>query len=155
ALQDGRVFSQFALRTRIDPSAVASEVRRTIRELLKTVTVARITTLAEQVDSAIVPERLIVTLSAIFGALGVLLAAIGLYGLLAYAVARRTGEIGIRMALGATRARVIRMVLRDALAMVATGLAIGLPLTFWARKLSSSLIPGLPAGFVVPLMAGA
>ena len=101
--------------TSIDPEAVVPDVRRAVREVLKTVPVTRVTTLGDQVDASIVPERLIATLSGSFGALGALLAAIGLYGLLAYTVARRINEIGIRMALGATRSAVTRMVLGDAL----------------------------------------
>ena len=73
------------------------------------------TTLAEQVDASIVPERLLAILAGFFGAVGALLAAIGLFGLLAYTVARRTKEIGIRMALGATRGDVIRMVVQRGL----------------------------------------
>ena len=81
------------------------------------------TTLTEQLDSSIVAERMIALLSGVFAALGLLLAAIGLYGLLAYTVARRTNEIGIRMALGATTGDVTRMVLRGAMALVCAGLA--------------------------------
>ena len=82
--------SQFAVRTTIAPSAVANEVRRAIQDVVKTVRVTRVTTLAEQVDASVVPERLMATLSSFFGGLGLLLAALGVYGLLAYTVARRT-----------------------------------------------------------------
>ena len=87
--QEGRrMYHQFSIRTAGDPYAVAPEVHRAARETLKDVPVERITTLADQVDAALVPERLIVTLTQFFGALGGVLAGIGLYGLLAYAVAR-------------------------------------------------------------------
>src|SRR6202040_737921 len=135
--------SQFALRTGIDPSAVVGEVRRTVRSLLTTVPIVKVTTLADQVDSSIVPERLIAMLSGLFGVLGSVLAAIGLYGLLAYTVARRINEIGIRMALGATPGRVTWMVLGDALGMVSAGLIVGAPLAFWGKSFAASLIPDL------------
>lgn len=153
--QEGRGFANdFILRTSVPPAAVTGEVRRTVREVLKSVRVAQVTTMADQVDASIVPERVIALLSGFFGALGALLAAIGLYGLLAYAVARRTNEIGIRMALGASRSAVIWMVLRDALGMVAVGLAIGAPVAFWAKSLAASLIPGLPLGSILPIAFG-
>jgi ABC-type antimicrobial peptide transport system permease subunit len=156
ALQDGRVFAQsFVLRTTIDPAAAAAEVRRAVRTLLPTVPVVKLTTLADQVDASIVPERLIATLSGWFGALGSLLAAIGLYGLLAYTVARCIHEIGIRMALGATRGVVTRMVLGEALWMLAAGLAIGAPLAFWGKAFAASLIPDLPSKSPVPIAFGA
>jgi ABC-type antimicrobial peptide transport system permease subunit len=119
------------------------------------VQVDRVTTMSDQVDASIVPERLITMLSGSFGALGSLLAAIGLYGLLAYTAARRTKEIGVRMALGATRGAVSWMVLRDALVMVTAGLAAGIPLALWARKFAASLIAGLPSTSVVPISLAA
>jgi len=147
--------SSFALRTSIDPEAVAPAVRRTVRALLKTVPVARVTTLSDQVDASIVPERLIAALSGLFGALGSLLVAIGIYGLLAYTVARHIHEIGIRMALGATRGAVSRMVLSEALGMSCAGLAIGAPVADWARHLAGNLIADLPVNSVFPIAFGA
>ena len=92
------------------------------------VTVGKVTTLTEQIDASIVVERLVALLSVAFGAVGALLAAIGLYGLLAYTVSRRTTEIGVRMALGATRGQIISMVFKSALGLVVAGLVIGAPL---------------------------
>jgi ABC-type antimicrobial peptide transport system permease subunit len=153
--QDRRAASQLTLRTSVAPEAVAPEVRRTVGELLQTVPIARLTTMADQIDESLVPERLIATLSGWFGALGALLASIGLYGLLAYTVARRINEIGIRMALGASRTDVARMVLGDALTMVCTGLILGAPLAFWGKSLAASLIQDLPAKSIVPIVFGA
>jgi putative ABC transport system permease protein len=144
-VQEGLIGSQLAVRTSIAPDAFAGVVRKTESAVLKTVPIGGIMTMNEQIDASIVPERLVATLSAWFGALGALLAAIGLYGLLAYAVTRRTHEIGVRMALGATRSDVMRMVLRDALWMVCAGLALGAPLAFWAKSVAASLIRDLPA----------
>jgi hypothetical protein len=153
--QMGRNFSHFALRTSVEPEAVAGDVRRVVRGLLKTVAVEKVRTLAGQVDGAIVPERLSAMLSGLFGALGAVLAALGLYGLLAYAVARRINEIGIRMALGATRTDITRMVLREAFGMSAAGLVIGVLLAYWGKRFVASLIPGLPVQSVVPIVFGA
>jgi putative ABC transport system permease protein len=153
-LQQSFVGSQLAIRTRIDPGGVASAVRQTEAAVLKTVPIDRITTMNEQIDSSIVPERLIAMLSAGFGALGALLAAVGLYGLLAYTVTQRAHEIGVRMALGADRSDVMRMVLRDAAWMVCAGVAAGAPLAFWGKRVAASLIPDLPAKSAVPVIVG-
>jgi len=126
-----------------------------VRELLKGVPVVRVTTMADQVDATIVPERLIAALSGLFGALGSLLAAIGIYGLLAYTVARRIHEIGIRMALGATRGAVSRMVLGEALAMSCGGLGIGVLIADWGKRLAGSLIQDLPVESAFPTAFGA
>jgi len=153
--QENRIFNQFEVRTTGDPAAIAGDVRRIVRDVLKTVPVTRVTTLADQVDSNLVPERLIATLSEIFGALAAVLAGIGLYGLLAYTVARRTNEIGVRMALGATAGDVGRLVLRDASVMVAAGLALGAVLVLSTRPVAASLIPGLKPELAGPLGGGA
>jgi predicted permease len=154
-LQQSFIGSQLAIRTRIDPGGVASAVRQTEAAVLKTVPIVRIMTMNEQIDSSIVPQRLIAMLSAGFGALGALLAAIGLYGLLAYTVARRTHEIGVRMALGAAGTDVMRIVLRGALWMVCAGLAIGAPLAFWGKRVAASLIPDLPVAGPLPIVVAA
>jgi predicted permease len=151
----GSEHSQLAIRTRIDPDGVASAVRQTEAAVLETVPIVRIMTMNEQIDSSIVPQRLIAMLSAGFGALGALLAAIGLYGLLAYAVARRTHEIGVRMALGAAGTDVMRIVLRGALWMVCAGLAIGAPLAFCGKRVAASLIPDLPVASPLPIVVAA
>jgi ABC-type antimicrobial peptide transport system permease subunit len=150
-LQGGATPSQFALRTIVDPAAVAADVRRTIHDVVATVSVVRIITMADQVDASIVPERLIAMLSGVFGALGAALAGVGLYGFLAYTVARRIGEIGIRMALGAKRSDVIRMVLGDALTMVLAGLALGAPIALWAKGFAGSLTEDVAVMSAVPL----
>ena len=143
--QQDFIGSQLAVRTSVSPDAVAGVVRETESSVLKTVPIVRITTMNEQIDSSIVPERLVAALSGGFGALGALLAAIGLYGLLAYTVTRRSHEIGVRIALGASRSDVRRMVLREASWMICVGLVLGAPLAFWAKSVAASLIPGLPA----------
>ena len=156
AFGDGRMDARdFILRTSIPPEAVTGEVRRSVAEILKGVEVRHATTMSEQVDAALVPERLIAMLSGSFGTLGLILAAIGLYGLLAYTAARRTKEIGVRMALGATRGAVTWMVLRDALGMVSAGLLVGIPVALWSRKLAGSLIEGLPPSSVLPISMAA
>ena len=146
--------SRFVLRTNIDPDAVAPQVIQTAHSVLKTVALKKVTTMASQVDETIVPERLIALLCGWFGALGALLAALGLYGLLAYTVARRINEIGIRMALGATSSKVTRMVLREALGMVCVGLIIGIPLAFWGKRFAATLIADLPATSFTPIVFG-
>jgi putative ABC transport system permease protein len=88
-------------------------------------------------------ESMIATLTTLFGLLGLVLAAVGLYGVLAYVVERRTGEIGVRMALGADRGRVVAMVLGGAFLQVAVGLALGLPAAIGAGKLMTSQLFGV------------
>jgi ABC-type antimicrobial peptide transport system permease subunit len=143
--------STFVIRTASGPAAIRSETR----DLLKTVVITKISTLAEHIDGSIVQERLVAMLSGVFGALGLMLAAIGLYGLLAYTVARRTKEIGIRIALGAHGGGVIAMVLREAGLLVVLGVAIGVPISLAAAKVAAASVAGLPRADLVTVVGSA
>ena len=130
----------------IDPLGPVAELTATLRDAIQPLVPAaplRFRTLAAQVDQHLFEERLLVLLSSIFGALAVGLAAIGLYGLMSFAVASRTREIGVRFALGARPSSVMRMVLAGALRRVAVGIVIGLPLAWLASRLVSGLMFGV------------
>jgi ABC-type antimicrobial peptide transport system permease subunit len=113
--------------------------------------VLRVTTLSRQVDSAIVPERLVATLASYFGLLAIALSGIGLYGLLSYTVARRTGEIGVRIAIGASAVDIWWLVLRRALIVLCGGILAGGLLAFWARPLASSVVQALRPESLLPI----
>jgi ABC-type antimicrobial peptide transport system permease subunit len=147
--------SNFSLRTSVSPAAVTTDARRVFTDVFGVEAVRRVTTLAEQVDASIVPERLMATLAGFFGAVGALLVAIGLFGLLAYTVARQTREIGVRIALGARRGDVIRMVVTTTGWLVGVGLLLGAPAAFWSTRLAAAMVENLAAPGAVPLAAGA
>ncbi|HLK62218.1 MAG TPA: ABC transporter permease [Bryobacteraceae bacterium] len=129
---------------RVNGSLAPAEraLRATIQRMLPGEPV-EVHALSEQVERALVRERLMATLAAGFGVLGLTLAAVGLYGLLTYTVARRTNEIGIRLALGAMRGQVLWMVIRHVLALLGVGIAIGLPVAWSASGLISSMLFGV------------
>lgn len=141
-LQDQNIVSQYVIRTAMAPGAILNDMRRLAKDVAPDARIDRVVTLADQLDASIVPERLVTQLANLFGALGAVIAAIGIYGLLAFTVARRTSEIGVRMALGATRGNVLAMVLRQAIWITAVGVAIGAAVIFQ--------IPGLPSEVVRP-----
>ena len=127
-------------------AGITERVRQEVQAIDKALPAFQIQTLATEVDAALIQERLVATLSSFFGFLALVLAAIGLYGLMAYAVAQRTNEIGIRMALGAQHGDVVRMVLRDTLFLVLLAVAIGVPVALAVARLASSLISDLLFG---------
>jgi predicted permease len=135
--------ARFMLRTAANPAAVLSLAREAIQSEDKTLPIVSIDTVRALEDRSLVQERMIATLSSVFSVLALGLACIGLYGLMAYRVAQRTSEIGIRIALGSTRHQVLWLVLRQDLALIAAGLAIGAPLALAASRLIQSLLFGL------------
>lgn len=127
------------IRTDADPALLSAPVRQAIASLgVEFVTEVR--TVEERVGHALGRERLAAALASIFGALAMVLAFVGLYGLLAFAVARRTREIGLRIALGASRPSVIRMVMSDALSITVIGIVIGIPVALGGGRLAGSLL---------------
>ena len=108
-----------------------------------------------QIAETLLRDRLMAALAGAFGLLAAILAAIGLYGVIAYMVARRQNEIGVRMALGADRASVVRLVLREALALLAVGVAIGAGLALWAGKAAEKMLFGLKPNDAVTFVAAA
>jgi len=133
------------LRTTSDPAAVMPMVRAKVRDLDASLPIYDMRTTEIQISNSLTTERMIASLSTVFGFLATLLATIGLYGVMAYAVAQRRREIGIRMALGADRARVIWMVMRDVLLLVAAGIGIGLPASLALMRAVQSQLYGLSA----------
>ena len=125
----------FLLRVDGDPRAVMNGVQRETLAVDKDVPVLNLKTEDQVIDQVLVLERLFALLSSAFSGLALLLACVGLYGTIGYTVARRTNEIGIRMALGAERGAILRMVLRETLAIVVIGIALGLPLAWFAARL--------------------
>ncbi|HZS71638.1 MAG TPA: FtsX-like permease family protein, partial [Candidatus Acidoferrum sp.] len=118
-------------------------VRQTLADLDPNLTITEIRTLREQIELSFDQERAVAGLAGLFGVVALVLAAIGLYGVTAYSVAQRTNEIGIRMALGANRGRVMELVLRGAFRRVLMGLVLGLPLAVGAGRLISAQLYGV------------
>jgi predicted permease len=132
-----------AVRTAGDPSAVTAEIRDAVRQTAANLPSVEMYNINHLVDDSLTTDRTITQLSGVFGALAVVLACIGIYGIMAYSVAGRTNEIGIRMALGAQRGHVLWMVLRETAILVFVGVAIGLPAVVAAGKLIASLLFGV------------
>jgi macrolide transport system ATP-binding/permease protein len=133
----------FELRAVGNPLALANTVRQIVHEVGPQVPVADMTTQSRRIDQTISQERTFAQLCACFGGLALLMACVGLYGTMAYAVARRTGEIGIRMALGATRRRVIWMILREVGLLSAFGLLVGLTAAYQTTTFLKSFLFGI------------
>jgi predicted permease len=131
------------IRTQADPTPLAPQARQLINQIDDKLPVFGVTTLSEQMAENLSQERLIAQLVSFFGALALILACIGLYGVMAQGVARRTSEIGIRMALGARGGNIAWMILRETLYLVLAGLALGVPAALVGAKLISAQLFGL------------
>jgi predicted permease len=140
------------VRTQTPPSVLLRRIYGELSGLGVAIAVTDIRTLQQQIDDSIFEQRMLAALGGFFGTLALILAAIGLYGVVAYGTARRTGEIGVRIALGARRPQVVWMVLRDALVLVLAGLIVGLPAALVAARAVESVLfgikPGDPVTFV-------
>jgi predicted permease len=132
-------FASFELRG----TPAVEDVRRAVASVDGNLPMFRVRTLRAQSEDALEQERLLAGVSSFFGVLALILACVGLYGLMAYAVTRRTAEIGIRMALGARRGHVAGMVLRETLVLAGAGIAIGIPLAWWSARYAGSLLYGV------------
>jgi ABC-type antimicrobial peptide transport system permease subunit len=133
----------FELRTVGDPLFLAGSVRKTVHDLAPNVPVTEIMTQSQRIDSTIVQERTFANLCTVFAVLALTIACVGLYGTMAYAVSRRTNEIGIRMALGAQRRLIVGMVMREVLALAALGLTIGAFVAWSAMSAIKSFLFGM------------
>jgi predicted permease len=133
----------FEVRTAMDPTYGESAILEAVRAIDGRLPVYSVRTLGNQLDNSLLEQRLVASLSSLFGLLALLLTCVGLYGLMAYTVNRRTGEIGIRMALGAERGRIARMIMRETLLLVLCGVAIGVPASVLAARLIASQLFGL------------
>jgi putative ABC transport system permease protein len=153
-VSEGDSEENFILRTATKPVSLASAVQEAIAGINKAIPL-EFHTLAEQVDDSLVQERLLATLSTFFGALALLLAIIGLYGALSYLVAQRQREFGIRMALGAPRDSILRLVMRDVVIVLGVGLMAGAGISLAAVGLLQKLLFGLAARDPVTLLASA
>jgi hypothetical protein len=147
-------WAEAIIRTPGDPVQLARSLRLRIETLGREYPL-RIETVSDELDRALLPERLLALLTGSFAGLGLLLAVVGLYGLLSYSVARRTGEIGIRVALGSTRRAIAALFLREIALLLVIGLAAGLAITSVAGRTLSATLYGISSADPLTLLLGA
>ena len=135
----------FEIRTAVDPATLVPVARRLIESVDSSLAVSKVTTLADTVSASLVQERAVATLGTFFGSPALLLAAVGLYGVLAYTVTHRTREIGIRMALGAPHRQVLRLILQQGMRWVLAGVVAGIAGALVLTRFLSSLLFGVSA----------
>jgi predicted permease len=138
--------ANYCVRTTGDPAAMFAAIRAAVREVDATLPVVNLRTQEEQIERNSAQERLFAELSGFFGVVALALACVGLYGLMSYMVVRRTGEIGLRMALGALPVQVLGLVLRESAALVTLGAALGIVAAFGASRFVESMLFGLSPG---------
>lgn len=143
----------FYLKIRDDWDATATTLRNVVNQVDPMLPL-NLRSFDEQIDTSLRPERMMATLSSAFGIIALLLAIVGLYGVMSFVVTQRTPEIGVRMALGASRATALWLVVRDAAGMIAAGVILALPAAWVSRRLVGSQLFGVDA-FDVPTIASA
>lgn len=143
--QDDNGSANIATRASLPPDALIASIQRTARSVDPTVAIANLQTMQQAIAASTARRRFQTTLLSVFAAIALLLALVGLYGLLAYSVCQRIAEIGVRMALGASRQRVIAMILRQGLRLVFAGLALGLIAALELVRLLASMLYGVRA----------
>jgi len=131
------------LVTRTSPGALEPGLRKALADTDPNLTIIRVGTMRQQIAVVFDQQRAVASLAGLFGIVALLLAAVGLYGVTAYTVAQRTNEIGVRMALGADRSKVVQLVLRGAFRRVAIGLVLGVPLAIGAGRLIAAQLYGV------------
>ena len=144
------------IRTQADPLTLTALARTAVGKLIRDRPIERLLTMELAVGNQLMPERLVATLSGFFGILAALLATLGLYGVMSYMVVQRSSEIGIRMALGADRRNIIRLIVGEAGILLTIGLVVGTLLALAVGKTASSLLFGLKphdaATFVIAII---
>jgi predicted permease len=143
---DGLTGANYEMRTIGDPAAMAAQIRAVVRELDPKMPINSLKPLTTMIDESVLRERMIAKLSVLLGLVAVVLASVGLYGVLAYSVTRRTTEIGIRMAIGAFPRDIVWMVLRETFGLVAIGILVGIPIALALSRYIESLLYGLTSG---------
>jgi len=143
----------FQVRTAGDPAPTVGAIREAVRQVDPALPLMDVSTQAEQIDKNLQQERVFAQAYAMFGGLAMLIASIGLFGLMSYSVARRTNEIGIRMALGAESRHVLRLVMSESMTLVLLGIVVGLAAALAAGRLVTALLFGLAATDAVSLVA--
>jgi predicted permease len=139
-------YMYFEVRTAMNPTALIPSLRAAVASVDRNVPLFDVATEKQQSDKVLLQERLFAKLTGFFGALALLLCCVGLYGILSYGVARRTSEIGIRMALGAQQRDVLTMILRETSLLIAAGIAIGVPVALGVARVASSVVSDLLYG---------
>jgi putative ABC transport system permease protein len=133
------------VRSTLSPSSVAATIRQEVQEIDKDLPVTDVAMMSDALEGSVAQPRFRTFLLGLFAAMALVLAATGIFGVISYSVSRRTNEIGIRVALGASRSTILRMILRETLALTFVGMAVGIPCALAASRLLGHMLFGVSA----------